>query len=124
MNAAQALALHLAQRPEMPRPYNPNTPEAETFRRALQSWVEKKGDLEIDVRLEGVHIMVSERQQPTCSPRKDYEWRDMPARSHRTKAPRPAWSGATKEYNRMKQAERRAKIRQAVHEVQAERKAS
>ena len=122
MNAARALALHMTQRPEMPRPFIPNTPEAETFRRALQSWVEKKGDLEIDVRLEGVHIMVSERQQPTCAPRKDYEWRDIPVR--KSKPTRPKWSGATREYNRMKQAEHRAKVRAAVHEVQAERKAS
>ena len=122
MKPSEALVLHLTQRPQMPRPFDPDSAEAESFRQALQFWSEKKGDLEIDARLEGIQIITNERQQPACSPRADYDWRDMtPKRIHRAKPAKKVWDGATKEYNRQKQAERRARVRQAVHEVQAER---
>ena len=119
MKPSEALAKHLACRPQMPRPFDPASPEAASYQQALQVWVTTKEGLDVATQLEGIQIVTTERQQPTCAPRADYGWRDIPTR--KTKATRPRWSGATKEYNREKQAERRAKIRQAVLEVQAER---
>jgi hypothetical protein len=51
-----------------------------------------------------------------CTPAADYEWRDIPKRKSRGTRP-----GGSREYNRQKQAERRARIRAAVIEVQADR---
>jgi hypothetical protein len=87
---------------------------------AYERWLLVKGNLESAVTVAGIIVPPAIDQRGlACTPRADYEWRDIPKRKARPN--KPAWSGATREYNRQKQAERRAKIRQAVLDVQAER---
>lgn len=111
------LQQHLAERPEMPRPFEPDSALGIAWHRAFTWWARKKEELEIAERCAGIVIEQGVREK-ACTPRADYEWRDIPKRK---RAPKPAWSGATREYNRQKQAERRARVRAAVLEVQAER---
>ena len=113
---------HLAKRPELPRPYNPNSKEAKAHQKAFQAWVEKKERLECAERIEAMNFS---RQTPIVSPKADYQWRDVDAAPRkRQRPPRPAWSGSTPEYNAQKaresrerkKAERMAAIREALNE--------
>lgn len=118
MTLAAALQSHLAQRPEMPRPYYPDSAIAIAWQRAFQCWVDTKEALESAVAVAGVNITPQGHTRPACTPRADYEWRDIPKRKSRGTRP-----GGSRDYNRIKQAERRERVRQAVLEVQSERDA-
>jgi hypothetical protein len=115
MTPAEALAAHLARRPEMPRPYNPDSTEAIAWYRAMQRWIDTKGRLECAVSMQGVTVEF-ERQKPVVMPRADYIYREPMGRKHK----RPAWSGATREYNRQKAREYRERRRAAIREAMKE----
>jgi hypothetical protein len=102
------LQAHIARRPEMPRPFNADLPECIAWQQDFQRWVDKKERLECAVRVAGL-VSAPERQKPRCMPASDYQWRDIPA-PHK----RPAWSGATREYNRQKAREYRERRRTAT----------
>lgn len=89
--------------PEMPRPFRPDSPEAIRWHREFTAWAEEKERLEIEERVAGIIVPAHDHNRPSCTPRADYEWRDIPKR--RIRPNRPAWSGADKEYNRRKKAE-------------------
>jgi hypothetical protein len=115
MTPAEALAAHIAQRPEMPRPFNADQPECIAWQRAMQRWVDKKDRLECAVSMEGVTIEF-ERQTPVVTPRADYIYLEPIGRKRK----RPAWSGATREYNRQKARESRERRRAAIREALGE----
>jgi hypothetical protein len=112
MTPAEALAAHLTQRPEMPRPYDPASAEAVAWQRAMQRWVDTKDRLECAVSMEGVTVEF-ERQPPVVTPRADYIYHEPRGRKRK----RPAWSGATREYNRQKARESRERRRAAIREA-------
>jgi hypothetical protein len=112
MTPAEALAAHLAQRPEMPRPYDPDSADAIAWQRAMQRWVDKKDRLERAVSMEGITVEF-ERQTPVVTPRADYIYLEPVGRKRK----RPAWSGATREYNRQKARESRERRRAAIREA-------
>lgn len=120
MTPAESLSAHLAQRPEMPRPFDPYTAEAIAWQRAFQWWVGKKQDLEWNAL--GIVIDSAERSPRCLPPAEDYVYREPVARK-RKRPPRPAWSGATKEYVAQKSRESKARRRQAALDAVAERKA-
>jgi hypothetical protein len=107
MTPAEALAAHLTQRPEMPRPFDPCAAESIAWQHAFQQWVNEKQELERAVRMDGFTVEF-ERQKPIVTPRADYIYREPMARK-RNRPPRPAWSGATPEYWAQKKRESRAK---------------
>jgi hypothetical protein len=115
MTAAEVLALHRSRRPEMPRPFNTDQPECIAWQQAFQLWVDEKERLECAERVAGL-VSDPERQKPRCMPASDYQWRDIPAPRKR-----PAWSGATREYNRQKARESRDRRRAAIREALGER---
>lgn len=128
MNPHEVLAFHLKTRPELPRPFNPDSEEAQAFLKVMQAWVTQKERLESLARVHGLHI-VFERQQPTCLPRTDiYHYNDPDVQILPKKVQKPRWSGATPEYMRQKQAESRAKAKavreKAILEGLHERKVS
>jgi hypothetical protein len=108
------LQAHIARRPEMPRPFNADRPECIAWQQDFQRWVDKKERLECAARVAGL-VSDPERQKPRCMPASDYQWRDIPA-PHK----RPAWSGATREYNRQKARESRERRRAAIREALGE----
>ncbi len=117
------LQAHLDRRPVQPCLVSQMTPKQyATWSRDLASWVEAKDALQSLIESYGIR-MEFKRQAPQCSPKADYIYREPMGRK---RPPRPAWSGATPEYNRKKQAERRARIkaeREAkIRESMAERK--
>jgi len=134
MNLAQLQAeiqAHLDRRPAQPCPVSEMTPKQyAVWSRDLAAWAETKEMLQGLVDSFGFH-MEFRRQAPQCSPRSDYHYRE-PLGRKRKPSPRPAWSGATPEYNAQKARESRAKkkaermerTRQAVREVIKERDAA
>lgn len=126
MTPAEALAAHLATRPELPRPVPPvDSPEWRPFHTALQAWVDKKAALESKAAVADMDIPLEHRErvmrERACMPRADYEWRDIPKRPSRAK--RPAWSGATPEYNAAKARESYERNREAKNARRRELKA-
>jgi hypothetical protein len=101
------LQAHIARRPEMPRPFNADRPECIAWQQDFQRWVDKKERLECAARVAGL-VSDPERQKPRCM-------RDIPAPRKR-----PAWSGATREYNRQKAREYRERRRAAIREPRGE----
>jgi hypothetical protein len=65
--------------------------------------------------MEGVTVGF-ERQHPVVTPRADYIYREPRGRKRK----RPAWSGATREYNRQKARESRERRRAAIREAMGE----
>jgi hypothetical protein len=125
MTPREALASHIAQRPEMPRPFNPNYPEAIAWQRAYQWWVDTKERLQRAADMENIVIEPSERT-PRCLPHsEDYVYRE-PMPRKRKRPPRPAWSGASSEYGAQRKRESRARQKErneaAAREAMAERK--
>jgi hypothetical protein len=105
------LQAHIAQRPEMPRPFEPTSAEAIAWQQAFQRWVDEKERLECAVSMEGITVEF-ERQTPVVTPRADYIYHEPRGRKRK----RPAWSGATREYNRQKARESRERRRAAIRE--------
>lgn len=117
------LQAHLNRRPAQPCPVSQMTPKQyATWSRDLAAWVEAKDALQSLIESYGIR-MEFKRQAPQCSPKADYIYREPMGRK---RPPRPAWSGATPEYNRQKDRERRERIkaeREAkIRESMAERK--
>ena len=116
------IAEHEALRPIQAKPISAMTQEEYSkFQRELSEWCWTKDALIAIEATKGMESTTDLRdrvlREKACTPRADYVWRDIPKRK---RAPRPAWSGATPQYFKQKQAERRAKIREGL----AERKAS
>ncbi len=131
-----ALAHHLTLRPEFPRPIPPvHDPIYQTWLKAFTAWALGKKALEDSENV--VIITFQEDWQPRCTPRADYVWRDIPTRrpSKNTDAQQDKWremkANQTPEQRerrlaakRKRDLDRRAIVRAAVLEVQAERDAS
>lgn len=83
---------HLTQRPEMPRPFHPDAAISIPWQRAMQWWVETKERLEIEERVAGVIVPAHDHNRPSCTPRADYQWRDIGGR----KAPNPHYMAQKK----------------------------
>lgn len=80
MTPAEALQNHLAQRPEMPRPYRPDSAAAIAWQRAFQAWVTEKHSLEIEDRVAGLVVPAHDHNRPSCTPKADYDWRRIHTR--------------------------------------------
>lgn len=74
------LQQHLAQRPEMPRPFVPHSAAAIAWQRAFQAWVTEKHSLEIEERVAGIDVAPVNLNRPSCSTKADYLWRDLRGR--------------------------------------------
>ena len=77
------LAQHLERRPEMPRPFVSNSPTAIVWQQDFQEWVDKKALLTREVECT-LTIPPVDHHKPACTPRADYQWRDIPARRTNT----------------------------------------
>lgn len=55
-------------------------------------WAAEKERLEVAVRLAGIDLMKVDLDRPSCTPRADYEWRDLGGR----KAPNPHYMAKKK----------------------------
>lgn len=97
MTPTEALAHHLTQRPEMPRPFHPDSAIAIAWQRAFQQWTTKKESLEIDIRIGRTEPAYTSFTSLTKAPKAS-----KPAN-------RPAWSGADPEYMAQKKREQRAR---------------
>lgn len=76
MTPAEALQNHLAQRPEMPRPFVPGSSAAIRWHQAFQEWADKKAAL---IRAEECTLTVPahDHNRPSCTPKADYDWRSI-----------------------------------------------
>lgn len=136
-------------RPEMPRPFIPDSPAAIAWHADFQAWVTEKERAEVAARVAGLVVPNIDLNRPTCTPRADYQWRDIPARrSNAVAGPRKchdcservegqairckrcankhahrnrAARYGDKEYYRMKARESRERRRQAAREAMDER---
>lgn len=104
MTPTEALTAHQAQRPEMPRGCRANDAAFVAWHQQFSEWVAVKETLDRAVACEGIALAPYDHSAPACTPRADYEWRDMkPGR----RTNRPAWSEPG--YMAKKKAENRAK---------------
>jgi len=102
------LEQHITERPEMPRPFNPFTPEAIAWHRAMQWWVDTKAHLEREVHC---HVDPADNR-----PRVAAKILDDSAGLYVMDAPkpakRPAWA-ADPDYMARKKRESRARATEA-----------
>lgn len=83
MTPQEALTQHKAQRPECPRPFDPNSQEGITFRNELQAWCNELEKLESAVRRESFSIPTLD-PHPKCTPKaEDYYFREPVRRKRR-----------------------------------------
>ena len=83
MTPAEKLAHHLTQRPEMPRPYDPDSAIAIAWQRAMQWFVDTREKLEAEIRRDELQKMVFVRKAPSVTPRADYIYREPLKRRRR-----------------------------------------
>jgi len=105
VNPREALAAHIATNPGRPSLSLPMD-QYRPLMLVYEKWLLVRGQLESAVNVEGIVINPVDQTKPSCMPRADYQWRDIPKRPSRAKG---AWKTDTTEYNRVKKAESRAK---------------
>lgn len=106
----------------MPRPLPPaGDARYQNWLRAFTAWVDRKAQLETDVALEGVDLDAVRSNRPSCTPKADYQWRDIPVRRSRATTParssvigRPKTLPDTPEVERRRQTFRESKARRAA----------
>lgn len=110
MTPIQALAHHIAQRPEMPRPFHPDAAVSIAWQRAFQWWTSTKERLEIAVRVSVLEPM------PTKVSYGEFPEVPKPAKATRRKPKAPC---ATPEYmkTKRKESKRRSQERARAEKV-------
>ena len=108
------LQKHESRKPVQPKPIKDMTAEEyRAWSSSVSEWLWKRDSLIAAEMVKGMatpeEVRDKAMHEKACLPRADYEWRDIPKRRHRPT--RPAWSGATPEYNRQKKAEQRERER-------------
>ena len=104
---------HEALKPAQPKPLKDMTQaEYKAWSEAMSTWLWKRDAIvaaeivkDRETPLEAREKVMREK---ACLPRADYQWRDIPKRSHKSK-PVTCWRSNPTEYNRTKKAESRAK---------------
>jgi len=112
--------IHSSTKPVQPKPIKDMTAkEYQEWSTAMSTWLWERDATAAREAVKGMASPLDVREkamrEKACSPRADYEWRDIPKRKSR------AGNGCSKEHNRMREAARRARVRQAVLDVQRER---
>ena len=107
---------HEAKRPAQPRPIKDMTPtEYKKWSEAMSVWLWERDGIIASEAVKGMDTPLDHRSkvmmERACTPRADYEYREIPKRKSRAK--KPAWSGATAEYMAQKKREQRDRERQA-----------
>lgn len=106
MTPFEALIAHQAAFPALPRPVPAvDSKEWQAWRKAVDEWQKKKDQLEVAAS----PVLQFIRQTPIVAHAADYDFRDYDAPVTRRSGPRPAWCGATKEYQAQKARESRAR---------------
>lgn len=127
------LEKHLTKRPQSPGNVGANHPDMIRFHQDFTAWAEEKERLECAERVGKLELPELNRQ-PACTPRADYEWRDLRGRNsskrdkqrerwrQRKEAQTPEKKAQIQERRRQLKAERQAKIREGLNQRKVEQR--
>ena len=103
---------HEAKKPVRSKPIKDMTAvEYEEWSRAMSVWLWERDGIIAAEAVKGMDTPLDHRSkvmmERACTPRADYEYREIPKRKHRAK--KRAWSGSSKVYNATAKEKSRAK---------------